>query len=84
MLDEQFGAGHGYRCSLPDVRLFVERQPESWMAIGYDRGAKKVVMEQAVNDSEAGREHCQVWVNSFRGPHSKQGLLTEMLPWEIY
>lgn len=55
ILDNQFAAGHSYRCSLPDVRIFVERQPESWMAIGYDHGAKMVVMKQAVNDSEAGR-----------------------------
>jgi len=69
---------------LPDVRIFVEREPESWMAIGYDRGAKLVVMKQAVNDSEEGRQHCQVWVNSFRDPNSKHGSLTDMLLWEIY
>ena len=84
MIDGQFGAGHGYRCSLPDVRIFVESEPESWMAIGYDRAAKIFVMKQAVNDSEEGRQHCQVWVNSFRGVNSKHGLLTEMLPWQIY
>lgn len=84
MQDEQFVAGHGYRCSLPDVRLFVERQPESWMAIGYERARRKTVMEQPVHDSAAGRQHCQVWVNSFRGLNSKFGLLSETLQWEIY
>lgn len=84
MQDGQFVAGHGYRCSLPDVRVFVERQPETWMAVGYDQGSKLTVMEQPVHDSAAGRQHCQVWVNSFRGLDSKLGLLTETLPWEIY
>jgi hypothetical protein len=84
MQDQEFIAGHGYRCSLIDVRLFVERQPESWMAIGYDRNIKLIVMKQPVNDSAEGRQHCQIWVNSFRGSNSPLGLLTETLQWETY
>ena len=82
--DEQFAAYHGYRCTLPDVRLFVERQPESWMAVAYELNLKRNVMEQAVHTSDHGKEHCQTWVNSFRGPHSQLGILTDMLDWEVY
>lgn len=82
--DEQFVAGHGYRCTLPDVRLFVERQPETWMAIAYELSRKQNLMEQPVNDSEHGKQHCQTWVNSFRGLNSELGMLTDMLEWEVY
>lgn len=82
--DEQFVAFHGYRCTLPDVRLFVERHPETWKAIAYELTRKQNVMEQAVNDSGHGKQHCQSWVNSFRGPNSDLGLLTDTLQWEIY
>ncbi len=82
--DGDFAAGHGYRCTLPDVRLYVERRPETWMAIAFDFSTNKIVMEQSVNDSEEGKWHCQVWVNSFRGLNSKLGLLTEALEWEVY
>jgi hypothetical protein len=84
MEDNNFSAGHGYRCMLPDLKLFVERQPETWMAIAYERIRRKNVMEQAVNDSAHGTLHCQAWVNSFRGNNSDFGLLTECLEWEIY
>jgi hypothetical protein len=84
MRDDEFVAFHGYRCTLPDVRLFVERGPETWTATAYELSRKQNVMEQAVNDSDHGKEHCQIWVNSFRGPNSELGLLTEILTWEIY
>jgi hypothetical protein len=84
MQDEQFIAWHGYRCVLPDVHVFVERQPETWMAVGYELATKMTIMEQPVHNSLAGRQHCQVWVNSFRSENSKLGLLSQMLEWEIY
>lgn len=84
MEDHEFVAHHGYRCTLPDVRLFVAREPETWKAYGYDFSTHRMVMEQPVNDSDDGKWHCQVWVNSFRGPHSRHGQLTDALQWEIY
>jgi hypothetical protein len=84
MEDGEFVAYHGYRCLLPDIRLFVERQPHSWMAVGYEIATKLTVMEQPVNDSTEGRAHCQVWVNSFRFPDPNAELLSKPLEWEVY
>jgi hypothetical protein len=84
--DIDFISGTGYGCTLPDLELFVEREPDGWTASAQERMNKMLVMKTKTlfSNSDDGKQHCQVFVNSFRGKDSKLGLLTVPLEWAIY
>lgn len=83
--DIDFILGSGYRCVLPDLELLVEREADGWVASAYERINGRLLTRTATlfNNSDEGKQHCQVFVNSFRGEKSTLGLLTAPLRWEI-
>lgn len=86
MEDHQFTLFTGYKCLLPDLSLFVELRQTGWTATAYEPATKGFIMSADVRDSESGKQHCTLFVNSFRAAfrESKHKPLTSPLTWEVY
>jgi hypothetical protein len=89
MDDQKFGLGHGYMCLLADLRLFVQFTQIGWEASVYDvpvKAKQRPLSVQNVDNSASGKEHCTIFVNSWRGAHPTATLKPSSAPldWEIY
>lgn len=87
--DSTFTMGHGYRCLLPDLRLFVELTVYGWQASVFDEpvsNKRGPISQQNVDSSFDGKEHCKLFVNTWRAADTdrKYKPLTAELQWEEY
>jgi hypothetical protein len=89
MEDTDFTVGHGFRCLLPDFRLFVEPTAYGWEALIYEEPVRKYrepIHKQFLDGSSNGKNECKLFVNTWRAAENS-GLhkpLTAELQWEEY
>jgi hypothetical protein len=69
MEDTDFTVGHGFRCLLPDFRLFVELTAYGWEAMIYEEPVRKYrepIHKQFLDGSSNGKNECKLFVNTWR------------------